>query len=43
MMKNKNIITVDLSGCKNWNECQKVIETISSGRVKISVKPLNKK
>ena len=35
-MKNKrNLITIDLSGCKNWNECQKVIELVTSGRVKI--------
>lgn len=38
-MKNKkrNLITVDLSGCKNWKECEKVIDMISSGRVKLNV------
>ena len=34
-MNEKNIIQIDLSGCKNWNECMKVIELITSGRVKI--------
>ena len=33
----QNIIQIDLSGCKNWNECMKVIELITSGRVKIKV------
>ena len=36
-MKKRNIIRIDLSGCKNWNEAQKVIEVISLGRVKINV------
>ena len=38
-MKNKrrNLITVDLSGCKNWNECMKVMELITSGKVKLNV------
>ena len=38
-MKNKkrNLITIDLSGCKNWNECMKVMDAISSGRVQINV------
>jgi len=31
----RNTIQIDLSGCKNWNECMKVIELITSGRVKI--------
>lgn len=40
-MKNKkNLITVDLSGCKNWNECMKVIDMITSGKVKITTNPL---
>ena len=39
-MKKQNIITIDLSGCKNWNEAQKVIELVSSGKVKIKVKKL---
>jgi hypothetical protein len=39
-MKKKNIIKVDLSGCKNWNECMKVIELVSSGKVKITVEKL---
>jgi len=39
-MKNKKIIKIDLSGCKNWNECVKVIELISSGKVKIIVEKL---
>jgi hypothetical protein len=39
-MKNKlpkNIITIDLSGCKNWNECVKVMDMIISGKVKIII------
>lgn len=39
-MKKKNIIKIDLSGCKNWNECAKVIELVSSGKVKITVEKL---
>ena len=37
-MKNKkrNLITVDLSSGKDWKECQKVIELITSGRVKLN-------
>jgi hypothetical protein len=33
----QNIIQIDLSSCKNWSECMKVIELITSGRVKIKV------
>jgi hypothetical protein len=33
----RNIIQIDLSGCKNWRECRKVIELVTSGRVKIKV------
>lgn len=33
----RNLITINLSDCKNWNECMKVIDIISSGRVKINV------
>jgi len=36
-MKKRNIIKIDLSGCKNWNEARKVIELITSGKVKIKV------
>ena len=36
-MNKRNIIQVDLSGCKNWKECEKVIELITSGKVKITV------
>jgi hypothetical protein len=36
-MNKRNIIKVDLSGCKNWNEAQKVIEVISLGKVKINI------
>ena len=39
-MKNKKIIKIDLSGCKNWKECEKAIELISSGKVKITVDKL---
>lgn len=40
MVKKQNIITIDLSGCKNWNEAQKVVELVSSGKVKITVEKL---
>lgn len=33
----RNIVQIDLSDCKNWNECMKVIELITSGRIKIKV------
>ena len=36
-MKKRNIIKVDLSNCKNWKECEKVIELITYGKVKITV------
>ena len=36
-MKKKKIINIDLSGCKNWRECEKVIELITSGKVKITI------
>ena len=39
-MKKKNIINIDLSGCKTWKECQKAIEMITSGKVKITVEKL---
>ena len=39
-MNKRNIIQVDLSGCKNWNECAKVIELVSSGKVKIKIEKL---
>jgi len=39
-MKKRNIIKIDLSGCKNWNEARKVIELITSGKVKIKVEKL---
>ena len=39
-MKNRNIIQIDLSGCKNWNEAQKVIELVTSGKVKIKIKKI---
>ena len=39
-MKKRNVIKIDLSSCKNWKECQKVIEMIASGKVKITVEKL---
>ena len=33
--KERNLITIDLSACKNWNECEKVIGMITSGKIKI--------
>jgi hypothetical protein len=36
-MNKRDIIKVDLSNCKNWRECEKVIEMITSGRVKIEI------
>lgn len=40
LMKKRNIIKIDLSGCKNWNEAQKVIELVTSGKVKIKVEKI---
>jgi hypothetical protein len=40
LSKKRNIIQIDLSGCKNWNECMKVIELISSGKVKIKIEKI---
>lgn len=40
MEKKRNLITIDLSGCKNWKECQKVIEMVYSGKIKINVTPI---
>lgn len=37
MKHKRNLITIDLSGCKNWRECQKAIEMINSGKIKINV------
>jgi hypothetical protein len=37
LSKKQNIIQIDLSDCKNWNECAKVVELITSGKVKIKV------
>jgi len=39
-MKKRNIIKIDLSGCKNWKECEKAIELITSGKVKINLEKL---
>jgi len=36
----RNLIKIDLSGCKNWNECEKIIELVSSGKVKIKIEKL---
>ena len=36
-MSKRNIIKIDLSGCKKWKECEKVIGLITSGKVKIIV------
>ena len=41
VMKNKrSLITVDLTECKNWNECMKIIDMITLGKVKITTNPL---
>jgi hypothetical protein len=37
MKQKRNLITIDLSNCKNWKECQKVIEMVHSGKIKINV------
>lgn len=38
---NKNVIKVDLSGCKNMKECSQVVELIASGKVKIIIENNN--
>ena len=40
MKKERNLITVDLSNCKNWSECQKVMALITNGSVKITTKKI---
>jgi hypothetical protein len=37
MNKRKNIVKIDLSGCKNMKECAKAIDMISSGKIKITI------
>lgn len=39
--KNKNVIKVDLSDCKNMKECSQVVELIASGKVKIIIENNN--
>ena len=41
-IKQRSLITVNLSDCKNWKECMKVMDSITSGRVKINVDKINK-
>jgi hypothetical protein len=38
--KKKNIINVDLSGCKNTKECMKAIDMISSGKIQITIEKI---
>ena len=33
----RNLIKVDLSGCKNSKECLKVVQMITEGKIKIEV------
>jgi hypothetical protein len=40
MKKKRNLISIDLTNCKNWNECQKIMNLITSGSVKINVKKI---
>ena len=41
--KKKNIINVDLSGCKNMKECMKAIDMISSGKIQITIEKIKQK
>lgn len=36
----RNLVTIDLSDCKNLNECAKVIDMLTSNCIKISVKQI---
>ena len=38
--KKRNIIKIDLSGCKNMKECMKVIDMISSGKIQITIEKI---
>jgi hypothetical protein len=38
--KKKNIINVDLSGCKNMKECMKAIDMISPGKIQITIEKI---
>jgi len=44
-MKNKNrkIIKIDLSGCKNMREAGRIINYIADGKLKITVENLKQK
>lgn len=39
-MKSGKLINVDLSNCKNWNECQKIMNLITNGSIKITIKTI---
>jgi hypothetical protein len=36
-MSKRNIIQIDLSGCKNWKECERAIVLITSGKINITI------
>ena len=36
-MNKRNIIQIDLSGCKNWKECERAIALITSGKINITI------
>jgi len=41
-MKNKNrkLIKIDVSGCKNMKEVNRIIEYVTSGKLKITIEDL---
>lgn len=41
-MKNKYLIRIDLSGCKNLNEAHKAMRMIVDGKIKITVDKIKK-
>jgi hypothetical protein len=38
--KKKNIININLSGCKNMKECMKAIDMILSGKIQITIEKI---
>jgi hypothetical protein len=42
-MSKRNIIQIDLSGCKNWKECEIAIALITSGKINITIESYEKR
>ena len=40
MKKKRNIIKINLAGCKNFDEASKIINMIANGKIKLTVEKL---